>query len=53
MFNGIANEAPDLVIEEFPTLNFYPKNNKQGTKYDGGFEVDDFKKWLGENSSAY
>lgn len=52
-FDATANEVEGLEIRGYPTLRFYPKDDKTGLDYNGGRELDDFKKWLGENSSAY
>ncbi len=54
-FNGEANEAEGLVRPHgFPSIVFYPKDNKAGITYDGvGRELLDLKTWLWENSPAY
>lgn len=49
-FDATANEADGVQVQGFPTIIFYPKDNKEGITYDGGRELDDFKKWLDENS---
>jgi protein disulfide isomerase len=51
-FDATANEVDGVDIRSYPTLIFYPKDNKAGINYDGGRELDDFKAWLAENSSA-
>lgn len=53
-FDATANEVDGLEIRGYPTLKFYAKGNKANpVDYNGGREVEDFKKWLQENSPAY
>ncbi|KAL8545460.1 hypothetical protein ACS0TY_005568 [Phlomoides rotata] len=35
-------------VSGFPTLKFFPKNNKAGEEYDGGRDVDDFVTFINE-----
>jgi len=52
-FDSTANEALGVEVRGYPTLIFYPKDNKKGVNYDGDRELDDFINWLGDKSSAY
>jgi protein disulfide-isomerase A1 len=52
-FDATANEAAGVSIRGYPTLKFYPKNNKAGIDYEGDRDLASFKKWLSENSAAY
>lgn len=52
-FDATANEAAGVAIRGYPTLKFYPKDNKEGVDYNGERDLESFKKWLSENSSAY
>ena len=49
-FDATANEAEGVEIRGYPTLKFYPKDNKEGVDYDGERDLDSFKKWLSEKS---
>jgi protein disulfide isomerase len=51
-FDSTTNEADGVEVQSYPTLKFYPKDNKEGVAYDGGRELEDIKKWLEENSGA-
>ncbi|CAM8973702.1 unnamed protein product [Rhodiola kirilowii] len=39
-------------VSGYPTLKFFPKNNKAGEDYDGGRDVDDFVTFINEKSGT-
>jgi protein disulfide-isomerase A6 len=49
-FDATANEADGVEIRGYPTLMFYPKDNKAGISYDGDRDVDSFIAWLKINA---
>jgi len=49
-FDATANEAEGVEVRGYPTLIFYPKDNKKGVDYSGERELDNFKTWLADNS---
>jgi len=51
-FDATTNEVDGVDIRSYPTLRFYSKDNKAGVDYSEGRELEDFKVWLDENSSA-
>jgi protein disulfide-isomerase A1 len=51
--DSTANEVPGVSIRSYPTLIYYPKDNKTGVKYEAGRDLDGFKAFLKENSSSY
>jgi len=52
-FDATLNEVEGVEIKGYPTLKFYPADNKAGVDYSDGREVADIKKWLAKNSAAY
>lgn len=40
-------------VRSYPTLIWYPKDNKKGVSYTGGRELADFKDFFNQNSEAY
>jgi len=52
-FDATANEAEGVEIRGYPTLKFFPRDNKAGVDYNEGREYDDIVAWLAENSAAY
>lgn len=51
-FDATANEAEGVNIRGFPTLIFYPKDNKAGVPYEGDRTLEAFTSWLEEHSSV-
>lgn len=51
-YDATLNENEGVNIEGFPTLMFYPKDNKDGVNAEGR-SLNGLKKWLGANSEAY
>jgi len=49
-FDATANEADGVQIGGYPTLIFYPKDNKAGVTYEGDRDLEGFSKYLTENS---
>ena len=49
-FDATANEAEGVEVRGYPTLIFYPKDNKSGVNFDGDRTLEPLKKWLQENS---
>jgi len=49
-FDATANEAEGVEVRGYPTLIFYPKDNKAGVNFDGDRTLEPLKKWLEENS---
>jgi len=49
-FDATANEAEGVEVRGYPTLIFYPKDNKAGVSYDGERDVESFTAWLLENA---
>merc|ERR1712146_218865 len=40
--NSTANEVAEPEVRGFPTLYFFPADNKAGVKYEAGRELEDF-----------
>jgi protein disulfide-isomerase-like protein len=51
-FDATANEVAGLSIRGYPTLKFYSKDNKNGIDYEGDRDLESFKSFLKEHSSA-
>lgn len=49
-FDATANEAENVQIGGYPTLIFYPKDNKAGVTYDGDRDLEGFSKYLADKS---
>jgi len=52
-FDATANEVAGVSIRGYPTLKFFPKDNKQGFDFEGDRDIQAIQGWLMENSSAY
>lgn len=50
--DSTLNEVQGVAVRGFPTLIYYPKDNKEGVNYDGGRELQDLKDFLEKNTSA-
>jgi protein disulfide-isomerase A1 len=50
--DATANEAEGVNVEGFPTIKFYPANNKEGVDYKGGRTLEDMLKYLKENATV-
>jgi protein disulfide-isomerase A1 len=48
--DSTANEAEGVEVRGYPTLIFYPRDNKAGVNFDGDRTLEPLKKWLEENS---
>merc|ERR1712178_191717 len=51
-FDATENEAEGVDVSSYPTLTFYPRDNKAGVPYDGGRELEPLKKWVEENAPS-
>jgi protein disulfide isomerase len=52
--DATANEVAGLGVKGFPTLKYFPSNNKAmpGVEYNGGRTLEDFVKYLEENKTV-
>jgi len=50
-FDATANEAEGVEVRGYPTLTWYPKNNKAGVSYDGERDLASFKKYIDEQTA--
>lgn len=51
-FDATENEAEGVNVSSYPTLIFYPRDNKAGVPFDGGRELEPLKTWLNENAPS-
>jgi len=52
--DSTANEVESVEVRGYPTLKFYSKDNKKNpVDYDGERDLEGFKKYLSEKSTAY
>jgi len=51
--DSTANEVQGLGVKGFPTIRYFPSNNKAlpGVEYNGGRTFEDFVKYLEENKT--
>lgn len=51
--DSTANEIKGLGVKGFPTLRYFPANNKAlpGVEYNGGRTLEDLVKYLEENKT--
>ena len=49
-YDATENETEGVDVGSYPTLKFFPRDNKAGIPYDGGRELEPLKKWLEENA---
>jgi len=49
-FDATSNEADGVEVRGYPTLIFYPKDNKEGVNFDGDRELEPLKKYVNENA---
>jgi protein disulfide-isomerase A1 len=48
--DATANEAKGLKIQAYPTIKFFPANNKKGIDYNGGLETFDLLEFIKSKS---
>lgn len=51
-FDSTVNEADGVSVKGYPTLTFYPRDNKKGVPYEGERDLESLKKWLNENAPS-
>jgi len=51
-FDATLNEAEGVEVRGYPTLIWYPRDNKAGVTYEGERDLESFKKFFEENSAA-
>ncbi len=47
------NKVPGVQVKYFPTIKFYPKENKRGIDYEDERSIEDFKNFLTNNSASF
>jgi len=50
--DATANEAEGVNVQGFPTIKFYPANNKTPVDYSGDRTLDGFLKFLKEKATV-
>jgi protein disulfide isomerase len=51
-FDATVNEAEGVEVRGYPTLIFYPKDNKEGVTYEGDRDVEAMKAWIKEKATS-
>jgi len=52
-FDATVNEADGVEVSGYPTLKWYPRDNKAGVSYEGERDLPAFKKYIEDNSAAF
>mmetsp|Transcript_12555 Transcript_12555/g.17449 ORF Transcript_12555/g.17449 Transcript_12555/m.17449 type:complete len:457 (-) Transcript_12555:283-1653(-) len=50
--DSTANEVSEPEVRGFPTLYFFPADNKAGVKYEAGRDLEDFISYIDENRKS-
>jgi len=48
-FDATVNEANGVDVSGYPTLKWYPKDNKAGVDYDGDRDLEGFKSFIDQS----
>jgi len=50
--DATENEIPDYPVQGFPTLGWFPTDNKVGVEYEGPREADGIIEWVKEHGTT-